>query len=326
MHAEAQEVTPGLRRRDWIVGAVATLLVWSLYGFPGFALIVVELGERFGWFEPDVVHPATYDPDGMDEGEGVEDAPEDAVPGVPEAVLDAPPDEPVEDVAGDPEPPADVPTEVVPPVPAQAEVVQVNDPGPDPLPPSEEVPPSHDPPEPVEPGEVPPEVTPATRPGSPKGTASTPPDKPATPPSGTPGVDPTKVKDVGDKSSAVNKDSGCTEPHPQIRQLDGTHWEVEKDLVEYYTSSIPIFNTLGYSKKYDENGVKGWLIGGFGCKGPLYKAGLRSKDVIQEVNGKKTNTVAQIIGLWLFSKKKGTFEVKLLRKGKPMTLYYEVIP
>jgi hypothetical protein len=326
MEAEATH-GGGLRRRDAIIALLSTVTVWCLYGFPGFALVALELGERFGWFEPaDIAHPATFDPDGMEEGEGAEDAPEEAVPGIPEAFLEAPPD-PVEDVAGDPTPPEDAPAELPPPAePAQTEVVQVDDPkGPEPLEAVEEpAEPDEVAPLPTEPGAAP---SPApTRPGSTNGTAKTPSDKPASPPQGEPGVDPTKVKDVGDKASAVNKDSGCAEPHPQIKQVDSTHWRVEKDLVEYYTSSIPIFNTLGYSRKYDENGQKGWLIGGFGCKGPLYKAGLRSKDVIQEVNGKKTNTVAQIIGLWLFSKKKGVFEVKLLRKGKPMTFYYDVIP
>ena len=320
---------PGpLRPRDMLVGAVSTVAVWGLYGFPGLVLVAADLAERMGWFEPaDIERPATYDPDGMDEGEGDEDAPDDAIPGVPEAVLDAPTEETEQEVAGDPPPPAEVeaePTEE----PAVAEVVLVDDvaPGPDPSeppPPAEEAPTEPTPTDPTDPTEP----TSPRRPSSSTGAPSTRPSTtPSSPPSGTPGVDPTKVKDVGDKASAVNKDAGCSEPHPQITQIDPTHWRVEKDLVEYYTSSIPIFNTLGYSKKYDENGEKGWLIGGFGCKGPLYKAGLRSKDVIQEVNGKKTNTVAQIIGLWLFSKKKGLFEVKLLRKGKPMTLYYDVIP
>jgi hypothetical protein len=56
----------------------------------------------------------------------------------------------------------------------------------------------------------------------------------------------------------------------------------------------------------------------------LYKAGLRSKDVIQLVNGHKTNNLAQIIGLWLTSKRYGDFEIVFWRKGQIITHTYTV--
>lgn len=118
----------------------------------------------------------------------------------------------------------------------------------------------------------------------------------------------------------------CAEPNPAIAKLGDTMWSVQRDLIDYYTANMERFNSLGYSHKWeDESGAKGWQIGGFGCSSPLWKAGLRSQDVIQEVNGKKTNNVVQLIGIWISQRKKADFEVRVLRKGEPVVLSYRVL-
>jgi hypothetical protein len=118
----------------------------------------------------------------------------------------------------------------------------------------------------------------------------------------------------------------CAEPNPAIHKLADAQWSVQRSLIDYYTESMDRFNSLGYSHKWEgENGEKGWQIGGFGCSSPLWKAGLRSQDVIQEVNGKKTNNVLQLIGIWISQRKKEDFVVHLLRKGEPIVLSYKVL-
>lgn len=118
----------------------------------------------------------------------------------------------------------------------------------------------------------------------------------------------------------------CAEPNPAIRKVADATWSVERTLIDYYTESMDRFNSLGYSHKWeDDAGEKGWQIGGFGCSSPLWKAGLRSQDVIQSVNGKKTYNVLQLIGIWISQRKKEDFEVRLLRKGEPIVLSYKVL-
>lgn len=118
----------------------------------------------------------------------------------------------------------------------------------------------------------------------------------------------------------------CAEPNPAIHKVADTTWSVERSLIDYYTESMDRFNSLGYSHKWeDETGEKGWQIGGFGCSSPLWKAGLRSQDVIQAVNGKKTYNVLQLIGIWISQRKKEDFEVHLLRRGEPVVLSYKVL-
>ena len=118
----------------------------------------------------------------------------------------------------------------------------------------------------------------------------------------------------------------CAEPNPAIRKVADATWSVQRDLIDYYTATMDRFNSLGYSHKWDgEDGSKGWQIGGFGCSSPLWKAGLRSQDVIQEVNGKKTYNVLQLIGIWISQRKKEDFVVHVLRKGEPVVLSYKVL-
>ncbi len=116
----------------------------------------------------------------------------------------------------------------------------------------------------------------------------------------------------------------CGGANPQVVKINDTTYDVDRDLVEYYGASPARINTLGYGLGYNENGEKGWLIGGFGCSNPVYKAGLRSKDVLQFVNDKPVNNVFQLVGLWLQLKAKKSFEIQVLRKGKKMTFIYNV--
>lgn len=120
----------------------------------------------------------------------------------------------------------------------------------------------------------------------------------------------------------AKKTRDCGGPHEDIAKVDDDKWTIERSLVRYYTSTIPRFNSLGWSRAHDEDGQKGWYISGFSCKSPLYKGGLRPRDVVQSVNGKPTNTMLQIFGAYTRMGTTKNFEVKVLRRGKVVTLNY----
>ena len=111
-------------------------------------------------------------------------------------------------------------------------------------------------------------------------------------------------------------------PHPNIRKTGPSHWEIPRKLVRHYTSSVARFNSLGASRPYKEGDQRGWLVSAFGCKSPLYKGGLRSRDVVQSVNGRPTYTWLQVFGLYARMGTIREFEVKVLRKGRVVTLHY----
>lgn len=123
-------------------------------------------------------------------------------------------------------------------------------------------------------------------------------------------------------ASVKPKRDRCGGPHKQIEKISKGHFRIDRDLVKYYLSSMERFNSLGYSRPNKEEGRRGWYISGFGCKSPVYKGGLRPRDVVQTVNGKKTNTVMQIFGLWASWKRHDKFKMTVLRGDKEVTLYY----
>lgn len=121
------------------------------------------------------------------------------------------------------------------------------------------------------------------------------------------------------------KKAKCPESHPDVRLADSGTYEVTRTSIDYYTASIERFNQLGWSEAYREDGTKGWKIGGFSCKGILWHAGLRSGDIIQTINGKKTNNALQVIWLYTTMRAKKDFEVVVLRKGERKTLKFHVV-
>ena len=122
--------------------------------------------------------------------------------------------------------------------------------------------------------------------------------------------------------------SQCAVPHPNIREGETSGvMEIDRSLVDYYTSSLKRFMELGYSEPFNRDGVKGFYIGGFGCKSPVHKAGLRRGDVVLTVNGKKTRTWIGVYLMYKKLKKKENFEVVVLRRGEnePRTLRFRVV-
>ncbi len=117
----------------------------------------------------------------------------------------------------------------------------------------------------------------------------------------------------------------CNRVSKDIQKMGDRHFKVARHLVEYHTASIERINALGWSKSYDEGGQKGTFVSGFGCTSDPYLAGLRRGDVIQEVNGKKTNNLLQVFFAWQKLKNDDHFTVRILRDSRPLTLTYDVI-
>jgi hypothetical protein len=130
---------------------------------------------------------------------------------------------------------------------------------------------------------------------------------------------------AGGPTPKAGRKGRCGDPVPEIRKLDDGHWEVDRSIVEHYTANLKRFNSLGWSRRYDRDGVQGWQVGGFGCASPLWKAGVRSSDVIRSVNEKKTYNVMQILGIWLGQRGREEFVIEVLRRGEPVTLRYTLV-
>jgi hypothetical protein len=117
----------------------------------------------------------------------------------------------------------------------------------------------------------------------------------------------------------------CAKSYDGIRQRPDGTYVIDRELVNYYTASVKHFNELGWSKPNDRGDGKGWFIHGFGCNDPLYHGGFRRGDIVLTVNGKKTNNMMQVLMLYTKVKTKRHFEVVVRRRGKEITLRYNVV-
>lgn len=116
----------------------------------------------------------------------------------------------------------------------------------------------------------------------------------------------------------------CSEPHPHVRLGGDGVVEIDRALVDEYTANLQTFMTLGVSRPYDENGIKGWYISGFSCTSPVHKAGFRRGDVLLTVNEKKTRSWVGVFLLYQKLKHQEEFAIELVRKGAPVTLQFRI--
>lgn len=131
----------------------------------------------------------------------------------------------------------------------------------------------------------------------------------------------------GGKKRKTTRKRGCDQRPDGVEQLDAHTWKVDRALIQRHTASLKQLNSLGWSKPWrdKDSGEKGWQIGGFGCGSPLLASGLRPRDVIQSVNGRKTNTIPQILGIWTSWKRQDSFEVRVRRGDQAIVLHYVVV-
>jgi membrane-associated protease RseP (regulator of RpoE activity) len=133
----------------------------------------------------------------------------------------------------------------------------------------------------------------------------------------------------GDEQRQVRRRSArsgrCKKDHPQIRTRDDGTVEIDRSLVRHYTRHLDEFLSLGVSGPYNEDGLRGWRIEGFGCTNPVYKAGFRKGDVLLTVNGKKTRTWPQVVFLYQTLKAKDRFDFEVSRRGQPVSLTFVVV-
>jgi hypothetical protein len=104
---------------------------------------------------------------------------------------------------------------------------------------------------------------------------------------------------------------------PGIKQVGTRSWTVTKTLFQRWKENP---YRLGH---IDEAGA-GWKVTQVRQK-PTYHLGIRGKDVVMSVNGRKLDTNAQLMSAYLALQLKKKFDVEFKRQGKTITHHYEVV-
>jgi hypothetical protein len=101
-----------------------------------------------------------------------------------------------------------------------------------------------------------------------------------------------------------------------ITQIDDTTWQVSQANVDRWKDDPYILSSV-----HQED--VGWSLV-YARKREAWHLGMRNKDVILEVNGKKLNSKAQLVAAYMALKNKKEFDVLFERKGKKRTHHYIV--
>ena len=82
---------------------------------------------------------------------------------------------------------------------------------------------------------------------------------------------------------------------------------------------------LGRARPHQENGkVVGFKLTGLRDAGPLTRLGLRSGDVLTQVNGSELTTPDSALAAYAKLREADELTIVLLRNGQPRTLVYSV--
>jgi general secretion pathway protein C len=103
-------------------------------------------------------------------------------------------------------------------------------------------------------------------------------------------------------------------------------WRVERDLVDYYASHVKELVKLGSVRpNQDAEGRPAGFRVGIGRCSILREGGLRSGDVVSDINGIRVHDLFGAVAAYFKLKKQSHIVVHVLRKGVPLTLEYDLI-
>jgi hypothetical protein len=124
---------------------------------------------------------------------------------------------------------------------------------------------------------------------------------------------------------------GKSEPCPVVaddgvERLGDHAWSVERDVAEYYAGHLRELNKLVSVRlvKNEAGKPDGFRVGVPRCS-LLREGGLRSGDVVKDVNGIRVHDVFTAIAAYLKLRREDTIVLNVVRKGKPMTLRYTLV-
>lgn len=112
---------------------------------------------------------------------------------------------------------------------------------------------------------------------------------------------------------------------PAIQALGGYTWSVERGFVDFYAKNLKELAKLGRVDVHEDGTGR---PDGFAVKLPrcsvLRQGGLRSGDVVHDINGKRVTTIPQAVSAWFALRNTNEIKVSLTREGKPMTLRFRI--
>ncbi len=126
------------------------------------------------------------------------------------------------------------------------------------------------------------------------------------------------AEDPEDGEDPAKPEPGPEEPEGLrgVKQVKPHAWTVRQKVADRWEDNP-------YDLASVESHGDGWILRKVRKK-DAYHLGMRNKDIILSVNGRKLKTQAQLLAAYLALKNKKDFEVVFLRKGKQMKHTYKI--
>lgn len=141
----------------------------------------------------------------------------------------------------------------------------------------------------------------------------------------------TEAKEGADQPQARGRTSKEKKPCPpaqqEITEVSLNEYSVEREFIDYYANHIPELMKLGatFPHKDKEGRPDGFRIGLPRCS-VLRQGGLKSGDVVHDINGVRINNLIQAVGAYFRLRGDADLRVHILRGGKKVHIDYHIEP
>jgi len=127
-------------------------------------------------------------------------------------------------------------------------------------------------------------------------------------------------------SAGRSRGPRCEPSTDQITKHDAHTWLVEREFIDEYAKIKRMKTLVGWVDRHrdDTGDVDGVVLGGIACGSPLHLAGIRSGDVVHDVNGHEVTSIGGALKAYGKLKKARVLEVNLTRGGRPVRVTYYV--
>jgi len=122
---------------------------------------------------------------------------------------------------------------------------------------------------------------------------------------------------------------GCEEElsNPFVEKTGDQTFTIDRSVIESYASDRERLFSLGWVARHEDTRgrVDGFRVGGIRCGNLLAQVGLRNRDVVHTINGKKVTSIFQALGAYRKLRRSDRVEVAITRRGEPMVLVYDML-
>ncbi|MDP2314779.1 MAG: hypothetical protein Q8P41_17880, partial [Pseudomonadota bacterium] len=117
----------------------------------------------------------------------------------------------------------------------------------------------------------------------------------------------------------------CPESSQSIARVAEAAWYIDRDLIEYYATHMTELQKLGtvWAHKNKEGKPDGFRVALARCS-VLRQGGLKSGDIVHDINGRRISSVLQAIGAYIALRAEPELFVNVTRKGEPVTLAFTI--